>query len=350
MTLSRSALALFALTLGSCSSTQLMTLSVQKPSPVTMPAPVHSVALVDRRAIDPRAKITDAVDRIFSLEGPGLDSAGAAQSISGLRDALQREERFSKVVILKEQLTTLNPTQFPTPLSWDVVESLCRNSEADALFSLELFDTDSRISYAAHPVKLNTVFGSIPAIEQEATMRTNVKAGWRIYYPASKEVVDEFAVARDISYSGRGINPVAAAGALIGRKEAVKAVGYEAGKGYATRIIPYWIRVSRDYYVKGTDRFTVAKRKAQAGNWDQAAKLWEEETHNPKAKIAGRACYNMAIIHEINGNLPEAIHWAQTAYGDYNNRLALRYVNVLKRRQAGDDLLREQQSSITLDR
>jgi len=210
MTLSRSALALFALTLGSCSSTQLMTLSVQKPSPVTMPAPVHSVALVDRRAIDPRAKITDAVDRIFSLEGPGLDSAGAAQSISGLRDALQREERFSKVVILKEQLTTLNPTQFPTPLSWDVVESLCRNSEADALFSLELFDTDSRISYAAHPVKLNTVFGSIPAIEQEATMRTNVKAGWRIYYPASKEVVDEFAVARDISYSGRGINPVAA--------------------------------------------------------------------------------------------------------------------------------------------
>ncbi len=350
MTIFCYASAFFALILGSCSSTQLMTLSVQEPSPVTIPASVRSVALVDRRVIDHQAKITDAVDRIFSLEGPGLDSAGAAQSITGLRDALQREERFGKVVILKEQLTTLNPTQFPTPLSWDIVENLCRTSEADVLFSLELFDTESRISYAAHPVKLNTVFGSIPAIEQEATMRTNVRAGWRIYYPDAKEVVDEFALAREISYTGRGINPVAAAGALIGRKDAVKAVGYAAGKDYATRIIPYWIRVSRDYYVKGTDRFNIAKRKAQAGNWDQAAKLWEEETHNPKASIAGRACYNMAIIQEINGNLPEAIRWAQAAYGDYNNRLALRYINVLKRRQAGDDLLREQQSSITLDR
>ncbi len=55
-------------------------------------------------------------------------------------------------------------------------------------------------------------------------MITLVKTGWRIYDPASKNILDEFAVAQDIVYKGRGINPVVAANALIGRKEAVKEV------------------------------------------------------------------------------------------------------------------------------
>ena len=114
----------------------------------------------------------------------------------------------------------------------------------------------------------------------------------------------------------------------------------KAGQNYAFRIIPYRIRVYRDYFVKGSDNFKIAKRKAQMGQWDEAGELWRKETGNPKMKIAGRAAYNMAIISEINGDLDEALNWARKAWGDYNIKQALDYVRILENRQYKSDVLK----------
>jgi len=81
---------------------------------------------------------------------------------------------------------------------------------------------------------------------------------------------------------------------------------------------------------------------ARTGNWDGAAKLWQESTNSSSRKAAGRACYNMAISSEINGDLNGAIQWAQKAYEVYNNRLALSYVNILRQRQSANELLKSQ--------
>jgi hypothetical protein len=170
-----------------------------------------------------------------------------------------------------------------------------------------------------------------------------VKTGWRIYDPVAKTILDEYIYNESVVFSGRGINPLLAASALVGRKEAVNQVSIKAGQGYAMRIIPYRLRVMRDYYVKGTDNFKIARRKAQVGKWDDAGVLWEKETTNSKSKISGRACYNMAIINEINGDLDAALKWAQKSYEDYNNKLALRYVNILKNRLYKNSILKMQE-------
>ena len=81
---------------------------------------------------------------------------------------------------------------------------------------------------------------------------------------------------------------------------------------------------------------------AEAGDWNGAAELWKKETTNPKAKIQGRAFYNMAISNEINGDLDAAIDWAQKAYVISGKRLALHYLNILKDRKAENDLLKSQ--------
>ncbi len=327
-----------------------MTLSVLQPAPVSVPSYIQHVAIADRSMVANQNLAVDIVDKIFSLEGKELDNAGAEASISGLAITLSKNARFSEVVIASDKLTTVNPTVFSSPLSWDVVQQICDEYNADALFALELFDTDSKLSYAATPVKMNTPVGNLPGVEHHAKMLTQVKAGWRIYDPLSKNIIDEFAVFRDIMYNGRGINPVVAANAIIGRKEAVKEVGNKAGEAYANRILPYWVRVSRDYYVRGNDNFTIAKRRARAGLWNDAAALWREEVNHPKGKIASRACYNMAIINEINGDLDKAIEWAQKSYTDYNNRLALRYVNILRKRKYDNEVLHAQQRQMTAER
>ena len=66
----------------------------------------------------------------------------------------------------------------------------------------------------------------------------------------------------DVSFSGSGINPAVAASALIGRKEAVTDVSIKAGEAYAARILPCWIRVSRDYFVAGNENFRNGKTQS----------------------------------------------------------------------------------------
>jgi hypothetical protein len=170
-------------------------------------------------------------------------------------------------------------------------------------------------------------------------MEILVKTGWRIYSPADKAILDEYIVAETVNFTGRGINPVVAVSALMNREAAVKEVSNKAGHIYALRLIPYRLRATRDYFVKGTDNFKIAKRRAQLGKWDEAAELWEKETSNHDRKVAGRAHYNMAIINEINGDLETAKTWAQKAYADYKIKLALDYVRILENRLYNNEVL-----------
>jgi hypothetical protein len=241
-----------------------------------------------------------------------------------------------------------NPGSYASQLDWQEVEKICSVNGSHVLISLEMFDTDSKISYAASPVKVNTPLGKIPAIHQEATMTTWVKTGWRIYDPKSRRVLDEAALSRQMVFRGRGLNPVLAANALIGRKEAVKQAGRNAGEAYAYSVLPLWIRVSREYFVRGNNEFKIARRKAESGNWDGAGEIWHQQTTAAKRKAAGRACYNMAIINEINGNLEEAIRWAQQSYEDYNIKRGLRYIRILENRKIRNRIL-EEQTQVTLN-
>ena len=332
-----------ALACYSCSPTSLMSLSVVKPAPVSIPSNIKTVAIVNRTQASNETKTLDAIHKAVSLETNDLQAAGAQASIQGLSDELMKNNRFTQVKSLNGiDLRSYGAGVFPTALLWDSVERICRESNSDALFALELFDTESKLNYAGNPTNANLAGVTLPAIEHLVNMTTNVKTGWRIYDPNTRTILDEYIIGRDISSSGSGINPAVAASALIGRKEAVKEVGIQAGQAYASRILPYWIRVSRDYFVGGDQNFKTAQRKAQSGNWDGAAQIWLEETKSTDGKLAGRACYNMAIIAEINGDLDGAIQWAQKSYENYNIRLALSYVNILRYRKQQNDLLKSQ--------
>ena len=339
----RIAIAMAAVVFCSCRSTNLVYLSVQEPAPVSLPSDIKTVAVINRSAVTKQNKVIDAIDKVMTMEGPDLDKAGAEASVNGLTDELSRNDRFTAIKLPAALVTnSAAPGFFPAPLSWSEVEKICADNKADAVFALELFDTDSKINYAVNQVSMRTPLGNVPGIEHQANMQTLVKTGWRIYDMKGRIVLDEYSFARSLNYSAKGLNPVAAAAGLINRKEAVKQVGIQTGQAYAQRILPYWIRVYRDYFIKGSDNFKVATRMARTGNWKGAEEMWYKETNNGNPGIAGRACYNMAIICEINGELDKAIEWAKKSYENYNIRLALTYVNVLKNRKINDNILQDQ--------
>lgn len=323
----------------SCKTNELY-INVLQPAPVTLPAHIKSVGVINRSIPTDETKLVDLIEKALTLEGADLDRDGAQESIAGLSEELKNNERFTDVKLLNSiDFKASRIGLFPPPLNGRIVDSICTISGTDALFALERFDTDTRLNYSTRASQVNTPLGRVPVPEHEAAMETIIKTGWRIYDPSARNILDEFGFSESLFFYGRGINPVAAVAALTGRKEAVKEVSRNAGRAYAERILPYRLRVTRDYYVKGTDNFRIARRKAQTGKWDEAGALWEKETENPKMKIAGRACYNMAIINEINGFLDEALGWAQKAWEDYNIRPALHYVRILEDRNYKNGLL-----------
>jgi hypothetical protein len=337
-------LLLMAGVLFSCKINHLY-LSVVEPAPVTLSKEIKRVGVINRSMPTDETKILDIVDKVLSLEGVNLDKDGAEQCIIGLSEELMNNDRFTEVTTLSDyDFRTPKLGLFPAPLSWEIVDRICNETERDALFSLEYYDTDARLDYSAQKTGVKTGIGIVlPALEHTATMETVVKTGWRIYDPASRIIADEFSHMQSVVYTGRGINPVVAVAALTTRKDAIKEVSNKAGHGYAMRLLPFDLRVMRDYFVKGTYNFKIAKRKAQVGKWDEAGELWEQETASPARKVAGRACYNMGIISEINGDVDAALEWAQKAYEYYNIKQALRYTRILENRLMKRDILNEQQ-------
>lgn len=325
-------------------ATQELYLNITNPAPVTIAPEIKTIGIIDRSTPTDQTKSLDALDRLLSLEGADLDSIGTLEAIKGVTDELAANDRFNEVKLLSGlKFRTSGLGDMPAPLTWDQVEGICRDNGTQALFALELYDTDTRVDYSTRKTSLKTPLGNIPALEHNASMETLVKTGWRIYSPSDRAILDEHIVAESVVFAGHGVNPVVAVAGMIHRKDAVKEVSRKAGHIYALRLIPFRLRVTRDYFVKGTNNFKVAKRRAQLGKWDEAAELWEKETDNPKMKIAGRAHYNMAIISEINGNLDDAVSWAQKAYSDYRNKQGLRYVRILENRKYNQEVLSYQE-------
>ncbi len=335
---------LVGIILSSCSSKNFLTIAVTEPAPVLIHPDIKRIGIIDRSLPSDKNKKLDNLDKILSVEGKNLDKEGANEAVLGLFDELTINPGLSEIKILDcvdERSPGLGV--FPSAIPWKTIEQICSENNVDGIFALSFYDTDTQVDYQAIPTEIRTPLGiNVPAIEHQATINTLIKTGWRIYDPAYKFIADEFVVNENIVSTGRGINPLKAAEAIIGRKEAVLQISNNIGHFYASRIFPYRTRVSRQYYVRGTDNFKIAKRRAQTGDWDGAAELWKKDVSNRKGKIAGRACYNMAIINEINGDLDSAVHWASKSYTDYKDKMALRYLNVLKNRIEKNKQLQQQ--------
>ena len=326
-----------------CSATNRLTMSVTQPAPVNISKDVKRVGILSRFNSG-SSSILNEIDKIFSAEGKNLDIDASNKLIEGLSEELIQINRFDVLKITDTTLVSDYTSNFPSVLTWDEVDNLCAKHDVDAIYTLSFFDTDSKISYSTKQVLKKNVLGlEIPVLEHHATSNTLIKGGFKVYDPANRVILDVFPFSKSVTVSGKGINPVKALEAMQMRKEVILEASRVIGANYAYSIVPQRVRVARDYFVRGSNQFEIGKRKAQTGDWDGAAQHWERELSNSKSKIAGRACYNMAIINEINGDLNAAIEWASKSYTDYKNRDALRYLNILRYRIAQNERLAAQQ-------
>lgn len=336
-------------TLIGCSATNRLSMTVTEPAAVSLPQEVRRVGIINRSEPSEGREGLAKIDAILSAEGMQLDRNGAIAARQGLAERLKSSGRFDEVVLLDSlPEVARGGKMMPGVLSPERIRALCEAYQLDALFSLEFYDTDTRVDLRLGMMEVPNELGipiQVPA--HHLTLNTQIRNGWRIYVPESTFPLDVMVYSDAFQVGGQGINPVAALESIGLRNERVMDRSHRGGFAHGGRLEPNRIRVGRDYFVRGTDAFVRGKRLAQTGDWDGAALLWERETGNAKAKIAGRAYYNMAISNEINGNLEAAIDWAREAYATYGNRDALRYLRILEHRRNQQIQLEQQLTDLS---
>ncbi|HEY4789640.1 MAG TPA: DUF6340 family protein, partial [Bacteroidales bacterium] len=179
-----------------------------------------------------------------------------------------------------------------------------------------------------------------------ASLNVNVESGWRIYFPATSEILDEHIYNDSKSWVNTSDARKKAEQGLPTKDHAVSDAGFYAGNQFAIRISPRWIWVNREYFKKGNNDFEQARRLVQVNDWKGARALWEKYVTSSNPKIAGFACYNMALACEMDGDLEKAIDWAKKAFTDYNVKSARNYANILQHRLDEQSRLDEQMKGV----
>ena len=330
--------------ISSCTSTKQLTISTIEPSPVDFSNQIRKIGIINNSKFSATETYSTRLEQLIVMEERWLSEKGAEAALTGLFDELAQDERFDTVRILdnlKDQQTGFGAK--PSLHTWKKIALICQENGVDAIFSLASHDSETQFSLKKTKINQRDMMRNRTKVSgQEITLETLIENGWRIYDPKQRILVDEFTSNEQITASAKGLSPVDALQAIDKRRETLIEQSKSSGNTYGQRMQPQKLDVQRDYYVTGTRNFVLAEDEIQNGAYGQAIALWEEEIANPKARISGRACYNLAVMNEFNGDLNAALDWAIKSYGLYKEDLTLDYITTLERRQAQTDVLKVQ--------
>jgi hypothetical protein len=291
-----------------------MNFNVIIPALIDVPDHIKVAAMIDRTLVEDDA--SNIIEGVFTGEMIGEDKLATQILMDGVHTMLENAATISL-----KRTTEVYPggspfsAAFPEPLSWEEIEALCEKYQADAIVAIEKFDSD---------------FIIVPGVNQTAT----VKAGIRLYDPASKSIIDQYQYSHQESWGSGALSLEAAINGLISKNAAIKEASYEAGIEYGRRLSPSWYRISREYFrkSKGDDVFAEGARMMEVNDWDAAKEALYQAVENGHRKTKGKAAHNLAVVFEIEGNLEEAKAWAQEAWGKYKNKKSKDYLYDLNRR------------------
>ncbi|MFS4491798.1 DUF6340 family protein [Maribacter sp. 2308TA10-17] len=337
--------------LSSCTSTKELTISTIEPSPVDFSNQIRKIGIVNSSKSSFVKSYSTRLEQLIVMEERWLAEKGTEAALTGLFDELAQDQRFDTVRILDnldEEMTDFGTR--PSKETWNKIAEICEENGVDAIFSLASHDTETQFSLKKTKIdQLDMMRDRTKVSAQEITLETLIENGWRVYDPKQRILVDEFTSNDQITASAKGVSPVDALQAIDKRRETLLEQSKNSGSSYAQRMQPKKLDVQRAYYVLGTRNFELADDKIQEGAYHEAIKLWEEEIANPKARISGRACYNLAVLSEFNGNLNAAMNWATKSYDLHKEDATLDYITTLERRQAQSDVLKIQLANTTFE-
>jgi len=321
---------LFAgLILSSCIITQSVPIDQMEPGKVSLPSPIRKVALISRNfkfSVDTLTKYYNADFRLrkgTQADNLLIDSIAVTKSMDSLRKALLESGRFDEVFVYPFNAIKPHIGDKELPLSSGFIQSICNESETDAVISLEMLS----YFYSRHGAS---------GREIRADANVKVTAIWSVYMPKSEAPIDRFTHSEVIRW-GNNPNYGSQKYRLPGRKEAISIACGTAAKNYSKRIVPYWAESSRVIVGLNGYDWEKALSYAERNEWKEAAHIWKKYLESSQKRVAGVAALDYAVSQEMLGNPDQANIWSAKSVSLLQNgetgRIARDYAGQLYQRK-----------------
>jgi len=305
-----------------------LVLNVKHPAQIDIPIDLDTILIVDRTGIEKGKgrQLATGLEAVFSGEPIGGDKYGVKHCKMELIKILSNHDRLTLASFEIPELNISNLNEIQKPLLKTEVDSLCKQYGADGVLALEFFDS--------YRVIVNPNVNPNSTVQNQKTAQVSTQ--WRLYYMETSTIVDYK------EFTTRGTHYQAVSGVGTGQYKAIANAGMEAADLYVKRVVPSYYRESRIYFKAGSKELKMAGKAMKNTLWDQAKNYYlmmiDSETDQ---KILGRACFNLALIFEIEENFTEAIKYANQAM-QVGIKEAPRYVNILKTRLNEQPLIESQ--------
>ncbi|HET6558316.1 MAG TPA: DUF6340 family protein [Prolixibacteraceae bacterium] len=275
--------------------------------------------------------LTDSLIRYADLSNKCVDA---------LADYLNQQGHFLKVINFRDTMNHLFSGKENTLNYQGMAEKL----GVDMCMSLDFFHLKDKMmnnNFYFSPQVLNEfpefmTATAMECIESNLLWTLSFRGDTSLYI--SKE--------KDELYYGNSVNPELFGGDRRHKILLENVAGY-FGESFAKKFIPSEEQTERLYYKSKNPSMLQAEKYFVDGDLIKAAEIYKRQTKSKNPDIAAKATYNMALICELEGNLPAASDWLyQSTYviqtknpvhqmncTDYNTILAKRrrHVAVLDR-------------------
>jgi tetratricopeptide (TPR) repeat protein len=337
--MNRLLLFLALLALAACTPTTRF--QVLQPAEITLPPQVVKIGLINRSIADQQNQALNMLEGLLTGESIYADRRGSEEALVALKRMLEETNRY-QVTLPAVNLPGNVAGMEAGLIDATTLKQVCSQFGLDALVVLEVFDTDSRVRVDPRVQEQRIKGKTVMISDFVATAELVVKSRWRVYEAASGNVIDQFGGDDVLNFNSAGPTPDAAQAGLPQKRAAIDQCGRAAGSSYGQRIAPYWVWVSRTYYRKGDPGLALGCDYAKRKDWEKAAALWKPLCESANPKVAGKACMNMAVYCELQGNLALAMEYAQQAKNKHGFGPAGAYVYSLQQRKANRQLLEKQ--------
>jgi hypothetical protein len=204
---------------------------------------------------------------------------------------------------------------------WDILDSLGRADSLD--FFIELgsieFKTGGTGSLGA------VITGQSRQVRQKLIGLMDVS-----FYDLDSHFVQELLTVKHDEEFPVSLNPLEAKNNARSKRAAVERVGYQLGFKASELVFPHVVTVNRQYYKYGSKSINEVRRFIANRQWGEAAAVLVLTMDDGKPSKRGKELFNMAMVQEAQGNLDQAIEFAERSAYNCKNTNAKIYLRKLQ--------------------
>ena len=290
------------------------------------------------------AKVT--IDPTVQVLAP-IDRAGQHLSGEAMKELIDQLGYSGRYQVVEPAAAAAAFAKHPAivgmPLTQEIALGVCADTTADGILTIESVqpdptwsDTTKEVEHIRTEEYTEDGETKVREIREEyklavATLTLTYSA-FMSTYDCNAKVLDAFEIVVVHEAVGEGDTPALARAAIADQNALHFAAARDIAQRYARRIAPTGSSVNRVFYKGGTSGIRSGSQAASRGDWDKAREYWALAAEGAEGKSKGKALFDLAVAHEEQGQLSEALDYAGRADALLNNKASARYVKQLKKR------------------